>query len=111
MISAWLRWGSETSADTRAQLPSGPLSLELDLAAEQSRKIRIQTVHQVKGASIDAVLYAASRANIEAMLAGVDTEVGRIGYVAMTRAQPILAGCSQFCIGRPATRAGASRFP
>ncbi len=72
---------------TRAQLPAGPLSAELDLAAEQRARIRIQTVHQVKGESIDAVLYVAKGANVGAMLAGVDTEVGRVGYVAVTRAR------------------------
>jgi len=49
--------------------------------------IRVDTVHQAKGESLDAVLYMASKAHIDAMLGGVNTEVGRIGYVAVTRAR------------------------
>jgi superfamily I DNA/RNA helicase len=49
--------------------------------------LRVETVHQVKGESIDAVLYIATKANISALLAGVATEEGRIGYVALTRAK------------------------
>ncbi|AFY20363.1 UvrD-helicase domain-containing protein [Pseudomonas sp. UW4] len=75
---------------TRALLPAGPLRMEPDVAVEQEPKARVRTVHQVKGESIDAVLYVANRANIEAMLAGMDTEVGRIGYVAVTRARNLL---------------------
>jgi hypothetical protein len=51
--------------------------------------VRIDTVHQVKGESLDAVLYMASKSHIEAMLGGVSTEVGRIGYVAVTRAKKL----------------------
>ncbi|MDH4564410.1 ATP-dependent DNA helicase [Pseudomonas taiwanensis] len=75
---------------TRASLPAGPLSVGLEVAVEQEPKARVRTVHQVKGESIDAVLYVANRANIEAMLAGMNTEVGRIGYVAVTRARDLL---------------------
>ncbi|EAN8120677.1 ATP-dependent DNA helicase, partial [Salmonella enterica] len=75
---------------TRALLPAGPLSAELEVEIEQEPKARVRTVHQVKGESIDAVLYVANRANIEAMLNGMDTEVGRIGYVAVTRARNLL---------------------
>lgn len=49
--------------------------------------IRVETVHQVKGESIDAVLYVATKANISALLEGTGTEEGRIGYVALTRAK------------------------
>jgi hypothetical protein len=48
---------------------------------------RIDTVHQVKGESLDAVLYLATTKHVQALLAGVDTEDGRIGYVAVTRAR------------------------
>lgn len=75
---------------TRALLPAGPLNAELDVEVEQEPKARVRTVHQVKGESIDAVLYVANRANIDAMLNGMDTEVGRIGYVAVTRARNLL---------------------
>lgn len=74
----------------RAQLPATPLNARVDLAAEPGPRIRVDTVHQVKGESIDAVLYVATRPNIQAMLDGVQTEVGRIGYVAVTRARNLL---------------------
>lgn len=75
---------------TRAGLPDSPLSVGRDLAAEQGRRIRVSTVHQAKGESIDAVLYLGSRIHIRAMLDGVGTELGRIGYVAVTRARRLL---------------------
>lgn len=46
--------------------------------------------HQVKGESLDAVPYLAAKEHIVALLAGVNTEVGRIGYVAGTRAGDLL---------------------
>jgi len=49
--------------------------------------IRVETVHQVKGESIDAVLFVATKANITALLSGTVDEEGRIGYVAVTRAR------------------------
>ncbi len=56
---------------------------------------RVETVHQVKGESIGAVLYVANKANITALLDGTATEEGRIGYVALTRAKNLfwLAAC------------------
>ncbi|WP_342308923.1 ATP-dependent helicase [Burkholderia pyrrocinia] len=71
-------------------LPETPLALAEDLAAEHGAKIRVDTVHQVKGESIDAVLYVATKEHILAMLGGVGTELGRIGYVAITRARNLL---------------------
>ena len=57
------------------------------VAEKQSPGIRVETVHQVKGESIDAVLYVAKKPNIETLLAGTFREEGRIGYVAVTRAK------------------------
>ncbi|MNJ23735.1 putative ATP-dependent DNA helicase YjcD [compost metagenome] len=54
---------------------------------QEPHGLRVETVHQVKGESIGAVLYVATKANICAMLGGTDTEDGRIGYVALTRAE------------------------
>ncbi|HBP6791674.1 UvrD-helicase domain-containing protein [Pseudomonas aeruginosa] len=71
----------------RTELPDGPLNGGVDLAGEARPRIRIDTVHQAKGESIDAVLYVATRQHIQAMLDGVQTELGRIGYVAVTRAR------------------------
>lgn len=72
----------------RRGLPNDPLIARADVAAnEDVSRIRVDTVHQVKGESLDAVLYFANREHANALLAGVDTEVGRIGYVAVTRAR------------------------
>ncbi|EIK53013.1 ATP-dependent DNA helicase [Stutzerimonas stutzeri TS44] len=54
---------------------------------QEAHGLRVETVHQVKGESISAVLYVATKANITALLAGTATEDGRIGYVALTRAK------------------------
>ncbi|ABR91719.1 ATP-dependent DNA helicase [Janthinobacterium sp. Marseille] len=74
----------------RTGLPAGPLGAGADLAAERGPRIRVGTVHHVKGESIDAVLYVATRPHLQAMLDGVETELGRIGYVAVTRACNLL---------------------
>lgn len=71
-------------------LPNAPLMVAGDLAAAQEAHVRVDTVHQVKGESLDAVLYLAAKEHIVALLAGVNTEVGRIGYVAVTRARDLL---------------------
>ena len=71
-------------------LPDAPLMVDGDLAAAKGPGIRVDTVHQVKGESLDAVLYLAAKEHVVALLAGVNTEVGRIGYVAVTRARNLL---------------------
>lgn len=50
---------------------------------------RVDTVHQVKGESIGAVLYVATERHAQALMSGIDTENGRIGYVALTRARDL----------------------
>lgn len=74
----------------RTNLPNAPLATAEDLATGQGVRIRVDTVHQVKGESLDAVLYVAAKDHVLALLAGVDSEVGRIGYVAVTRARNLL---------------------
>ena len=59
----------------------------VEAAEKKGPRIRVETVHQVKGESIGAVLYVATKANISALLEGTGTEEGRIGYVALTRAK------------------------
>jgi superfamily I DNA/RNA helicase len=71
----------------KTKVPGVPLIATADLAVDQDSSIRIDTVHQVKGESLDAVLYLATTKHVQALLAGVDTEDGRIGYVAVTRAR------------------------
>lgn len=75
---------------TRRDLPHASLVAADDLGTQRSTRIRVDTVHKAKGESLDAVLYMATREHIEAMLDGVATEVGRIGYVAVTRARNLL---------------------
>ncbi|HYD95253.1 MAG TPA: ATP-dependent helicase [Noviherbaspirillum sp.] len=87
----------------RNALGREPLDAGADLAADRGPRIRVQTVHQVKGESIDAVLYVATRQHVEALLQGVDTELGRIGYVAVTRARNLL------WLGVPSAALGALR--
>ncbi|MBL8279151.1 MAG: UvrD-helicase domain-containing protein [Pelomonas sp.] len=70
-------------------LPAAPLMSAADLADEAAR-IRVDTVHKAKGESLDAVLYMTLKDHAEELLAGVGTEVGRIGYVAATRARDLL---------------------
>ena len=71
----------------KRELPEGALVPIED--KNYTPSIRVDTVHQAKGQSLDAVLYFASKKHIEAMLAGIGTEEGRIGYVALTRARDL----------------------
>jgi superfamily I DNA/RNA helicase len=75
---------------SRKRLLNAPL-IAADLGVnEDVPRIRVDTVHQAKGESLDAVLYLAKREHVNALLAGVDTELGRIGYVAVTRARNLV---------------------
>jgi superfamily I DNA/RNA helicase len=74
----------------RTKLPNTPLVQVADLASPAESRIRIDTVHQAKGESLDAVLYIASKKHATAMLDGVGSELGRIGYVALTRARNLV---------------------
>lgn len=71
----------------KTKLVDKPLIPDAELELGEKLDIRVDTVHQAKGESLDAVLYVAQKDHIEAMLNGVDTELGRIGYVAVTRAR------------------------
>jgi superfamily I DNA/RNA helicase len=73
----------------KTKLIDTPLLPDQGLDINQKTSIRVDTVHQAKGESLDAVLYMAQKSHIEAMLNGVGTEVGRIGYVAVTRAKDL----------------------
>lgn len=74
---------------SKKDLPSTPLASATDLA-DSDTALRIDTVHKAKGESLDAVLYMTTKEHAQAMLGGVTTEVGRIGYVAATRARDLL---------------------
>jgi hypothetical protein len=71
-------------------LPNVALAIAKDLADEDVVPLRIDTVHQAKGESLDAVLYMTLKEHAVELLGGVSTEVGRIGYVAATRASDLL---------------------
>jgi UvrD-like helicase family protein len=65
----------------------------------QDKRIRIDTVHQVKGESLDAVLYVATKPHVLALVDGVGSEDGRIGYVALTRARDLFwLGVPENCL-------------
>lgn len=86
-----------------------------DAAEQKDPGIRVETVHQVKGESIGAVLYVATKANISALLEGTGTEEGRIGYVALTRAKNLFwLAVPNSCLGAMRERlikAGFTEFP
>ena len=90
---------------SKKALPNEPLIASADLARAQEIRIRIDTVHQVKGESLDAVLYIAKKGHVQALIDGVDTEVGRIGYVAVTRAKDL------FWLGVPVSALAELRGP
>lgn len=95
LASLQLKFGLATADNlgnklAKKGLPDAPLMVDGDLAAAEGPGIRVDTVHQVKGESLDAVLYLAAKEHVVALLAGVNTEVGRIGYVAVTRARDLL---------------------
>ncbi|WP_186151567.1 UvrD-helicase domain-containing protein [Burkholderia gladioli] len=75
---------------SKKALPNAPLAGADDLADSDVTTLRVDTVHKAKGESLDAVLYIALKEHAHALLGGVTTEVGRIGYVAATRARDLL---------------------
>lgn len=81
----------------KKHLSNAPLIASRASGAEDTPPLRVDTVHQAKGECLDAVLYLATKKeHANALLAGVATEVGRIGYVAVTRARNL------FWLGVPA---------
>ncbi|MBY3544787.1 UvrD-helicase domain-containing protein [Rhizobium laguerreae] len=72
---------------SKADLLASPLAKQQTTSPGTIAQIRVETVHAVKGESIDAVMYVASKEHARELIAGPNTEVGRIGYVALTRAR------------------------
>ncbi len=70
-------------------LENRPLIQLPDLAQIQPAKFRVSTVHKVKGESLEAVMYVVNKDHLRALLDGTTTELGRIGYVAVTRARDL----------------------
>lgn len=73
----------------KTKLLDKPLTPDAGLDLQNKLDIRVDTVHQAKGESLDAVLYIAKKPHIEAMLNDENTELSRIGYVAVTRAKKL----------------------
>lgn len=73
----------------KRELEHRPLIEMPDLAQVEIPSFPVSTVHKVKGASIDAVLYVAKKGHVQALLEGTRSEDGRIGYVALTRARDL----------------------
>jgi len=71
-------------------LPNVPLASVADLADSDAPALRVDTVHKAKEESLDAVLDMTLKERAQALLEGVETEVGRIGYAAATRARDLL---------------------
>lgn len=68
-------------------LDANPLVPIRDLAQADATPLRFSTVHRVKGESIGGVMYVVSKQHLKALLEGPSSELGRIGYVALTRAK------------------------
>jgi len=68
-------------------LENKPLIQLPDLAQVDVPVFKVSTVHKVKGESLEAVMYVANKEQVRQLLDGTGTEVGRIGYVAVTRAR------------------------
>jgi superfamily I DNA/RNA helicase len=75
---------------SKKALPDVPLASAENLGESDATALRVDTVHKAKGESLDAVLYITLREHAQALLDGVETEVGRVGYVAATRAKDLL---------------------
>jgi superfamily I DNA/RNA helicase len=73
----------------KTKLTDSPLLQAAVTHASAPTKYRVSTVHRVKGESIDAVMYVATKANVRDMLNGTGSDDGRIGYVALTRARDL----------------------
>jgi superfamily I DNA/RNA helicase len=73
----------------KTRLEERPLVAVRDLAQADATPIRVSTVHKVKGESIGGVMYVVTRAHLTELLDGPNSEVGRIGYVALTRARDL----------------------
>jgi hypothetical protein len=84
----------------RTALPNVPLVETTGEGSMFQSGLRVETVHGVKGESLDAVLYLADKDHVEALISGTNTEIGRIGYVALTRARNLFwLGVPEDCVG------------
>ena len=83
----------------KTALPNIPLVENTAEGSIFQSGLRVETVHGVKGESLDAVLYLADKDHVEALISGTNTEIGRIGYVALTRARNLFwLGVPEDCV-------------
>ncbi|MFM0218119.1 UvrD-helicase domain-containing protein [Paraburkholderia caledonica] len=87
--TAYRRSATWSNNVTLAKVGNEPM-WKTDLAQVDANAIRIDTVHQAKGEGIPAVFFLARTADLNKLLGGMGTEEGRIGYVAVTRAENLL---------------------
>lgn len=79
-----------TSRVTTAKLPDQRPLIAVGFGQNEWSGLRFGTVHSAKGEGIPAVMYLTSKSHLDALVAGTDTEDGRIGFVAATRARDLL---------------------
>ena len=72
------------------KLPDQRPLIAVDFGQNEWSGLRFGTVHSAKGEGIPAVMYLTSKSHLDAMVAGTNTEDGRIGFVAATRARDLL---------------------
>ena len=81
---------SWTHRVTATELPqTGPL-IVVDIGQNDWSALRCGTVHSAKGEGFLAVMYLTDGADLKALVNGTEDEEGRIGFVAVTRAQDLL---------------------
>lgn len=93
MLEAQTSYRREATWEARVKstklADTGPL-LAVDFGQNEWNGLRCATVHSAKGEGIPAVLYLTTKKDLEAMIAGTESEEGRIGFVAVTRARDLL---------------------
>lgn len=78
------RLGNKLSS---TKLPDDPFDKSSKIGFSGKASIRVDTVHQSKGEGIGAVMYIVTKDHAKKLINGTGTELGRIGYVAITRAR------------------------
>lgn len=100
---------------SKAGLSTSPLAEQQLTTLDAAAQFRVDTVHGVKGESIDAVMYIASKEHARELIAGPKTEVGRIGYVALTRARNLfllaIPEATEKDFATPLEAHGVKRYP
>jgi superfamily I DNA/RNA helicase len=85
----YCRFAGWSNRVTTKGLPDRPI-VASDFGQNDWSGLRFGTVHSVKGEGIPAVMYLTVKGTLDALVAGTGDEEGRIGFVAVTRAQDLL---------------------